>query len=126
VTVSKPDLEALVAKWKPILRLEDWDIEIEYARKYELADGCAECNANIMRNLCTIKILDPNDINPDEDANTRNVEATVVHELLHIHFRPYMPERNTLNYEMWERTIDMLSIIMQPLGKAPGKKSSKR
>jgi hypothetical protein len=122
----KPDLDVLVAKWKPILRLQDWDIEIEYARKYELADGCAECNANIMRNLCTIKILDPNDINPDEDANTRNVEATVVHELLHIHFRPYMPESKTLNYEMWERTIDMLSIILQPLGKAAGKKSAKR
>lgn len=83
---SKPDLIALLAKWKKILKLRDWDIRIKYARAYDLPEGKVGTSGWVARNASAlIKILDPVDYSPDS-VWPQDVEGTVVHELLHLHF----------------------------------------
>jgi hypothetical protein len=106
----RPDLEKLVAELKQRLRLQDWDVSAEYARHYDMDGAFGSCVVNIERNLAIIKIMEPSDINPASRGNN-SVLATLIHELRHIPFRLFRPKDDTLKYQLWERTIDMDSVI---------------
>jgi predicted metal-dependent peptidase len=54
--------------------------------------------------------MEPSDINPASRGNN-SVLATLIHELRHIPFRLFRPKDDTLKYQLWERTIDMDSVI---------------
>jgi hypothetical protein len=119
---NRPDLDALLTKWKAVLRVCDWEITAKYARKYDLPNGVAECCVNVERNLADIRILDPNDIDPNSDEITLDVEASLVHELRHIPYHFFRPEQGTLAYSMWERSVDMDSVILTKLDRRKKKK----
>lgn len=113
----RPDLDALLAEWKPILRLQDWDITAEYARHWDMNGAVGNCTPSIERNLATIKILEPSDIDPSIRGNN-SVLATLVHELLHVPCNYFRPDTDSLNYQLWERHIDMMSVILVNLHRA--------
>jgi hypothetical protein len=111
-----PDLEKLLAKWQPILRLMDWDISVGYYRAYEMPEnGVGACNVCVERNSAEIRVLHPCDLQPDSTDNTKSVELTLIHELRHIPYHFFKPEQGTLAYAMWERSVDMDSVILAGL-----------
>ena len=73
--INEKDLEKFLNKWKDILRLRDWDI------KYELVNVEWRKTGDIKMDTTDRKaILLINNFNPKQN----NLEALVIHELLHL------------------------------------------
>lgn len=75
------------AEWQRILRLNDWDIDLSIVRRHTLTSSSSlgQTTLGIYRRA-TIKIADPTDFLADDTARDRDLEDTLVHELLHLHF----------------------------------------
>lgn len=72
--------------WQKLLRLQDWDIKFELLRGYEAPGVLATMQGSGRSKRATLSFVDPGDWNPEE-LTREEVEDTVVHELLHLHFR---------------------------------------
>lgn len=85
LTIS--DLEARCAHWQRILRLQDWEIEVVIARRHAMlnSSNAAQVWASAFTRTATITILDPMDQPPEASARIRDMEDSLVHELLHLH-----------------------------------------
>ena len=59
------NLSKLSAKWQKILRLQDWEVDINFyrARDFTNSGAVGECTFNINARNAVIKILDPIDYN---------------------------------------------------------------
>jgi len=79
-------LAADLRYWRRALRLMDWDITLHVCRHFEMPERLGECAVNATSREARIRILDPRDISPDATAVSRDVEVTLVHELLHVLF----------------------------------------
>jgi hypothetical protein len=104
------ELKESCAYWQEKLGLSHWrvGIRIERARNMPLGDsqGCNEFSIDTERAL--ISILDPGDY--PEGPFGQDMEATLVHELLHIPFRYISdPEQGTLERVHLESTVDRLA-----------------
>jgi hypothetical protein len=89
------DLGALVALWQQRLELQDWHVEVTYARAWELTTQVGHCAGEIdylvpARWAC-MRIRDPQDYVPTTWM-PEDIERTVVHELLHLHLGPFAAE----------------------------------
>jgi len=86
---KRPHLKRLVEKWKKRLRLQDWHITIAYVRPEAFSErnqGCLGENlTSSMNKEASIAILDPKYIIDEGLESTKNIELTVVHELIHCH-----------------------------------------
>lgn len=80
-------LEACVAEWQEILRLRDWIIIVERTRRHALGAVAAITPATDYKEA-VLKIADPVDAEFQADAD---LEHSIVHELLHLHYRYYAP-----------------------------------
>ena len=76
--------------WRPRLRLMDWDVTLEvYGLRAWLALGksqytAAYCAISPAFGAARVRLLDPADMAADINACCRDVEQTIVHELLHL------------------------------------------
>lgn len=89
--VKEVSLEQLLEKWQRILRLQDWRIQVNYARVWDFArDGrIGEIGINLSCKIADISLLDPLDHENPAFLYPVDTEATLVHELLHCHFAPF-------------------------------------
>ncbi len=84
--MSKEELQALLAKWQPILRLQDWDIDIMFVKPHELDPNTGGQVIRMdAKETARIKVLDPDNYDPCLIVK-QDAEYTVVHELVHVHF----------------------------------------
>jgi len=83
------NLDQLCAEWQEILGLQNWDVVAKIVRFYDL-DGRVhgQCSWTLAKREALIKILDPDDYDPDF-AFPHDVEKILVYELLHLHFAPF-------------------------------------
>lgn len=72
------ELNGYVMKWQKILRLQDWDVDVQFEDKWNMEGAVGLCTYDLTLPKAWIKIVHPEQ-QPGEDP-----EATVVHELLHI------------------------------------------
>jgi hypothetical protein len=97
--------------WKKILRLQDWEININIEReKNMLLEGTeGTCSWDISNKRAQIQILDS--IDYDEDFIWKqDMEETLVHELLHLHYGTFENfERGTQENTMMEQSIVIIS-----------------
>ena len=108
--VSQEELKKLCEEWRERLRLQAWDVDagIYRASEFELENCCGENEWGNRGNKSTIRILDPVDY--PKSNFTQDMEVTLVHELLHLHFEAFEPkDKDTLQYDLMERTIDRLA-----------------
>lgn len=114
---SRPDLAGLLAKWQAILRLQDWNVKISYARPYQMgANREGECEFITKKKNGIIRVLDPNDY-PGDIEWPQHIEQTVVHELLHFHFA-LIDKFDGTDYSLFEQMIDSLSGTLVKLDRA--------
>ena len=103
--------EALCRVWQKILRLEDWDIEIELARYHQLGELTrADVSSYPPKGHAVIRLIQPGDDIPDPQPR-RSTEYSIIHELLHLHlgtFTESMPEGHPKHVAK-ELTIDRLA-----------------
>jgi hypothetical protein len=71
----------------------DWDVYIKFCRGRDMSipDVAGSCNWTLTKREASLRILDPIDY-PDDVVVDQDVERTVVHELLHLHFAPFMED----------------------------------
>ena len=97
-------LGRLLAYWQKRLRLLDWDIDAVYdgslVKNGELGSiEYAPQHGKATIRVCPKGLGDGFDIPLDE-------EHTVVHELIHLYFHDFEPERDSLQWERWEYAIN--------------------
>ncbi len=82
------DLDAILEKWQPRLGLSHWQIAIWYARERDFVNGVSLAEVSHVATCLSanIKILDPMDFDPARTRTEQDVEASVVHELVHLVF----------------------------------------
>ena len=83
--MQRPNLDRLLKKWQKRLRLQDWNIFIEYKSQADFDEDTACGRTKISPNnfYARIWILEPSE-NKSWIETIRNVELTLVHELIHI------------------------------------------
>lgn len=84
------ELKQACLEWQKVLRLQDWivDTRIARARDMPLKDTSGVCSWNIDGKEATISIVSPTDF-PDTLGIVQDMEKTLVHELLHLHYAPF-------------------------------------
>lgn len=79
---------ALCREWQARLSLQDWSVSVHVVRATEMsrADNDGECDYVLARKKATIWLRSPLD---RHDSAEVDMEADLVHELLHIPFGPF-------------------------------------
>jgi hypothetical protein len=91
IHLTQEQAEALLSEWQEILRLQDWDVIVRIVRGNGLnlpEDIQGTCKYILKRHQAVIKLLNPVDWDPDIPW-PQDMETTLVHELLHLHFGPF-------------------------------------
>lgn len=97
------DAAALLDFWQRILRLQDWRITLTICKRGVLPDGVVGGVKPQMDSMtATIRVLHPIH---HIDYQPGDLELTIVHELLHLHFWPLTKSENPAE----ERAIEMIA-----------------
>lgn len=80
-------VRSIGALWQKRLRLQDWDIEFTVRRERDMSQTglMGECFQAEEHRRAEIVVLDPIDHDP-ETWLPYDLDQTIVHELLHLHF----------------------------------------
>lgn len=83
------EVQQACEEWKKRLRLQDWFTKsgIYRERDMQLGECNGECEYQLETKMATIRIIDPLDY-PEGLIVEQDMEKTLVHELLHLHFAP--------------------------------------
>jgi hypothetical protein len=84
---SLEDLTVAKNYWQKQLRLQDWNIAIRFAHDIELDGDESEGTCAIWEKSkeAEVSIIYPDEY-PKDAVFAQNIQRTIVHELLHIHF----------------------------------------
>lgn len=105
------ELRKLCQEWQSRLRLNDWEIKLFISRERDMIrPGLQGENTwEIKNKSAIIKILDPIDYPPDV-LWEQDMEKTLVHELLHLHFAPFDKyEEDSMEGIAIEQAIDAIA-----------------
>ncbi|MCI6172566.1 MAG: hypothetical protein MR665_10285 [Selenomonas bovis] len=113
VLYNDKELQEALKEWQHILKLDAWDIRAKICRADEmtLEDAQGENNWVLESRKSVIHIIDPLDY-PRNTMFAQDMEQTLVHELLHLHFAPFAPDGEGLASCMMEQTIELLAGIL--------------
>lgn len=111
MSMEKPDLEPMVREWQERLRLLDWDIVSKYERMDEMPDGKqGTMGWTLMKKQAVMRVLDPIDYPRYCKDFPQDIEATVVHELLHLHLEPAAPDKkDDAAFGLFECAVDQVA-----------------
>lgn len=104
------EAQAACAEWQRILRLQDWDVKV-HVLSGDHQDENGLCKQWPKTREALITLMDAASF-PGRNYTSfpHDMEALLVHELLHIPFAPMRPkEKDTMAFEHWEATIDTLA-----------------
>ena len=115
VIFTQETLKSALAEWQKRLRLDAWDVRIGIHRERTFDGGgrSGEISYSIESGKAVIKLLDPVDY-PDEDF-PQDMEATLVHELLHLKFAAFTPQDDTLEHRLFEQTVESMANLLVAL-----------
>lgn len=83
ILTTKTAQKALVY-WQKRLRLQDWTLTVAVVRKSELSTGCyGEVSISRIYRQADIALMDPVDFEASDSERERDMEDSLVHELLH-------------------------------------------
>jgi hypothetical protein len=90
--------------------LQDWFITASIKRSRDLLDNSQACVSWVLnKKMATIGIIDPIDYPPDS-MFPQDMEISLVHELLHLHFAPISDKDFDNQFELAEeQAIESIS-----------------
>jgi hypothetical protein len=116
------DATRSLRKWQKILRLQDWDISLEFGRWHEIhEESHAHCHYSRSRREAHIMLRHPNDRREDVWAGDNCVELSVIHELMHLKLSGF--ETTKAIEEEAEATTEQLARVLFLLDRGQWKQS---
>lgn len=117
VHLTQEQAEERLAHWQKILRLEHWDVAIHVVRASAMDPGNqASIGWTPEKRMARIKLADPIDWPPGTDeAFPQDMENSIVHELLHIHFRDVEKKSEEPSDERTEQVIHVIACALVDL-----------
>ena len=110
---TEDELKKLCSFWQNQLKLNNWRIAIGIERKtaFNNSQSTGEIDYVLPLRQAIIKVLDPLDY-PNSPFE-QDMEITLVHELLHLHFALFEPKSDdSLEFLIMESTIEQLANIL--------------
>jgi hypothetical protein len=102
VILTEEQLQERLQEWQKRLRLQDWIITAKIKRARELMDETqATVSWQLAKKMAMISIMDPIDYPPDS-MEPQDMENSLVHELLHLHFAPLNQNDDDERYHIGE------------------------
>ena len=96
-------LRGRLAQWQHRLKLDDWKISLVVARSSSLRRGTlGNIHWDADKQTAVIRVLDPSDYQTSFSAAVKDMEFTVVHELIHL-------ELSSLTRDFKNRSEDSFS-----------------
>lgn len=117
--LTEDELKKLCAFWQNQLKLNNWRIAIGIERKtaFNNSQSTGEIDYVLPLRQAIIKILDPLDY-PNSPFE-QDMEISLVHELLHLHFALFEPKSDdSLEFLIMESTIEQLANILVEMKRA--------
>ena len=107
-------VKSYVKYWTPRLRLRDWEVEVKIHDDPKAFEQFAQATHHRGFQHVLVEVLEPEKI-PPEWVGKRDLEVTVVHELLHTRLiqLPRPPENETQHEEMAVETIATLMVALK-------------
>lgn len=122
MTFTTDTAKTALEYWQKRLRLQDWDLTLEIVRKSKITTGeFAEVEWSRIYRNAEIKLLDPVDFEEADTARQKDMEDSLVHELLHLVLRDCRinsrddKDKLTAQGIAEERAIDALSCALVSL-----------
>jgi len=79
--------------WQKRLNLQDWNLSVVVSRASELKPRTVgNIHWDREKKTATIRVLDPADYRMPYDEMMRDIEFTVVHELIHLEMAPVLSD----------------------------------
>src|SRR5690349_9573241 len=106
------ELRELTTFWQMRLGLLDWDIDVRFAKAWEIAEGgVGQCEHHKHTKGARIRLLRPDDLDPSHNPTINNIEHTIVHELLHLHMVYFDQgiERGSAEYDPFELMLNKVA-----------------
>jgi hypothetical protein len=101
-----------VAVWQKRLNLQDWNISVVVSRTSELKPKTlGNIHWDSDKRSAVIRVLDPADYRMTEEAMLKDIEFTVVHELIHLELSPVLSpfHRDEANRREEEHAVNHLA-----------------
>lgn len=112
-TPNQMTLNLLLAYWQRQLRVRDWDVSASMVRReptHPLMPALGWSDHSLQNKRAKIELLDPRDYDP---AWQCDIEHTLVHELLHLHFAPFEYKTlESLEGISQEQTLNLLACAL--------------
>jgi len=84
MALTLDECRRVVEYWAEALCLNDWVIDVEMRRIHTMRHALGTCYYTYSKSRATIAMTDPRDHDPNSDPV--DMEAVIVHELLHLHY----------------------------------------
>lgn len=110
---TEDELKKLCSFWQNQLKLNNWRIivGIKNLTEFNNKQSLSEIEFVSALNKAVIKILDPSDY--PQSPFEQDMEISLVHELLHLHFALFEPKSDDLlEFLIMESTIEQLANIL--------------
>jgi hypothetical protein len=120
--LTQSQLTKKCREWQKVLRLQDWDVTTEICRQRDLKDDdyAGQVRWILPIKQALISLVDPID-QPDNCIKEYDMEDSLVHELLHLHFAPLGTEHGTPEKIAEEQAINAISKALVKLKREAGK-----
>jgi len=116
---TQEHLIELLKRWQGLLRLQDWDIDINYDEIRAYHHGSV--NWDTVSSRAVISLTDPLKYNKHDAIVDYNIEVSIIHELVHIVlFIIDTSEFSGDSKDMYERGINKIARLLYLLGGEKG------
>ena len=110
-------LQKICSFWQKLLRLGDWEIDLQVVRCFDISEErAADLGVFAEKKHATIRLLHPNDCDPDWKPSS-TPEHKIVHELLHLHLNPFSQYEDDDKRIAEEQVVHILSILLVDLAR---------
>lgn len=88
--MTPEELQSKLEQWQKRLRLSDWDVTVQMVSALDMNHtSCwGQVRWDLNEKFADIKLVTPEDAGKQGGMRSYDVEVTLVHELLHLHFAP--------------------------------------
>lgn len=114
--MNEQELQDALAYWQKALRLQDWHVTVKYDKlaSFDTLSTMGAIKHYYPQMGAAIRLVPPDQISSD-GFGCEAPECLIIHELLHLHFQPFMESEEGPRKDAQEKAINMISQALYKL-----------